>query len=198
MRPSSMTEQNEPGFEQTPGVYTRQGQSPQEIDMLWSSTQQYHKEERAPVVFVLVGIVIGAVITGLVLTLLLKKPEIKTGPDNVAQEQIDENDLLPGAENKAAQSAPAAKAENKPGIGFNLLPEAPKPATAPVNTTAVKKLSATKSYTVKNGDTLERIARKVYGSGSPENVARIQRANQLSSPDRIRIDQKLVIPPANY
>jgi len=190
-----MTEQNEPGFEQTPGVYTRQGQSPQEIDMLWSSTQQYHKEERAPIVFVLVGIVIGAVITGLVLTLLLKKPEIRTGANNVAQEEISESDLLPGA---GTQSAPEAKKDNNQGIGFNLLPESVKPAAAPVNTTTVKKMAATQSYTVKNGDTLERIARKVYGSGSPENVARIQRANKLSSPDRIRIDQKLVIPPSNY
>ena len=52
------------------------------------------------------------------------------------------------------------------------------------------------SYTVQKGDTLQKIASKIYGSS--KNWHRIYEANQdtLKGPDRITVGQKLVIPPA--
>ena len=52
------------------------------------------------------------------------------------------------------------------------------------------------TYVVQKGDTLEKIAKKFYGS--TKKWYRIFKANKetLKSPDRIRPGQKLVIPPA--
>ena len=64
-------------------------------------------------------------------------------------------------------------------------PAAPKPAPAPETTT----------YVVQKGDTLEKIASKVYGDSS--KWYRIYKANKdkLSSPNRVYPGQKIVIPP---
>ena len=62
----------------TPGVYTRELESPQELDMLWSTNRgMYHKEDRSPIVFFLVGFLLGGLITGLIVFLLTTQPEIK-------------------------------------------------------------------------------------------------------------------------
>lgn len=50
-------------------------------------------------------------------------------------------------------------------------------------------------YTVVNGDTLGRIAGKVYGSTHPRLVEKIQQANHMASPHALQINQKLIIPP---
>jgi LysM repeat protein len=49
------------------------------------------------------------------------------------------------------------------------------------------------SYTVQRGDTLGRIAARFYGDASKYPI--IQRANNISSPNRIWVGQVLVIPP---
>lgn len=51
-----------------------------------------------------------------------------------------------------------------------------------------------KTYTVKAGDTLSKIAKEIYGNANDYN--RIFEANQdkLQSPDKIQVGQELVIP----
>lgn len=49
------------------------------------------------------------------------------------------------------------------------------------------------TYTVKRGDSLSKIAKKVYGSASQKNINKIKTANSLKS-DVIREGQKLKIP----
>jgi len=51
------------------------------------------------------------------------------------------------------------------------------------------------TYTVKSGDTLSKISKQFYGD--PNEYMRIFYANRdkLRDPDRIQVDQKLVIPP---
>lgn len=66
---------------------------------------------------------------------------------------------------------------------------------APV--TEPKKLK-TKTYTVKNGDTLEKISHRFYGTANPSLIHKIQSANKLPSADRLSIGQELVIPPKDY
>ena len=67
-------------------------------------------------------------------------------------------------------------------------PPAPPPPPAPAATTVV----------VKKGDTLEKIAAKVYGDSS--QWRRIYKANKdkLSSPNRLYPGQEIVIPPAEH
>ena len=68
--------------------------------------------------------------------------------------------------------------------------ESPEPAPS------AARVSAGTTYVVQKGDTLEKIAKKFYGS--TKKWHRIYKANQsvLKSPDRIRSGQKLTIPPA--
>ncbi len=50
------------------------------------------------------------------------------------------------------------------------------------------------TYTIKSGDTLETIAVKYYGIASQANVAKLQRANNISNPHSIQIGQKINVP----
>ena len=54
--------------------------------------------------------------------------------------------------------------------------------------------SSGRTYTVKSGDTLSKIAKEIYGNANDYN--RIFEANQdkLSSPDKIQVGQQLTIP----
>ncbi len=67
---------------------------------------------------------------------------------------------------------------------------APASAAAPQQSSA----SAGKTYTVKPGDTLSKIAMQFYGNANEYN--RIFEANQdtLESPDKIQVGQELTIP----
>ena len=51
-----------------------------------------------------------------------------------------------------------------------------------------------KKYIVKNGDTVESIIKKAYGSYTPERAELIMKANNLKTLDRINIDQELLLP----
>lgn len=50
------------------------------------------------------------------------------------------------------------------------------------------------TYTIKSGDTLETIAVKYYGVASQANVAKIQRANNITNPHNIQIGQTITVP----
>ncbi len=167
-------------MEKSPGVYVRTGEyEPHELDMLWSGTRHFGKEDRSPVIFVGVGLVIGVVITAAVFSLFFNKPQITTGESELTAPIINEADLLPKVE------VPPAPVETVP-------------ATAPAPATATSASSGSQTYVVQSGDTLERIARRFYGSGSPTLISKIQRANDMRNPDSLQIGQKLVIPPQNY
>jgi LysM repeat protein len=58
-----------------------------------------------------------------------------------------------------------------------------------------KEQSAGQTYTVKSGDTLSKISRQFYGDA--DEYMRIFYANrdQLNDPDKIRVGQRLIIPP---
>ena len=50
------------------------------------------------------------------------------------------------------------------------------------------------TYTIKNGDTLETIAIKYYGVASQANIAKLQRANNITNPHSIQIGQTINVP----
>ncbi|HMF78983.1 MAG TPA: LysM peptidoglycan-binding domain-containing protein [Bryobacteraceae bacterium] len=72
----------------------------------------------------------------------------------------------------------------------------PSIATSPPQAAAaaVGGSSASRSYTVKSGDTLSKIAKEFYGNAN--EYPKIFEANrdQLANPDNVQVGQKLVIP----
>ncbi|MDR1168845.1 MAG: LysM peptidoglycan-binding domain-containing protein [Heliobacteriaceae bacterium] len=69
------------------------------------------------------------------------------------------------------------KAEN-----VNFIPSSPAPA------------AASETYTVKEGDTIEAVLIRFYGSYSLEKQDLIVKANNLANPNALSIGQKLIIP----
>lgn len=76
--------------------------------------------------------------------------------------------------------------------------ELPVPSAQPVPVKSIEPVSteAATTYTVKAGDTLEKIAAKVYGSSNQWRRIYLANKGSLSGPNRIYPGQKLVIPPA--
>lgn len=70
----------------------------------------------------------------------------------------------------------------------------PQAAAAPQAETSQQPAPSQKTYTVKGGDTLSKIAKEFYGSANEYH--KIFEANQdkLESPDQIQVGQELVIP----
>lgn len=165
--------------EKTPGVYVRadNNELPHELDMLWSGSRPYHREERSPLISFIAGLVVGAILTSAVFWLVFLRPQVKTNENEIT---VPVSEDLNG---KATQPEGAASQNGN--------------ANGPVAANGQQQGAST-SYTVVSGDTLGRIAEKVYGSSNPELIDKIQRANNMSSPDQLQIDQKLVIPPKNY
>jgi len=166
--------------EKTPGVYVRadENELPHELDMLWSTSRPYHREERSPLISFIAGLLVGAILTAAVFFLFIMRPQVKTGENEMTApitEDLNNGAQQPGnVTGQGGQAAPAGQA-----------------------TTGGASASGT-SYTVVSGDNLGRIAEKVYGSSDPKYIEKIQRANNMSSPDQLQIDQKLVIPPKDY
>jgi nucleoid-associated protein YgaU len=140
--------------------------------MLWSNSKAYQREDRSPIISFVAGFLVGAVLTGAVFILFFSQPKVQTGASEL-EAPISES-VTPGTEK---------------GNGLlNTAEKASTPASSTGNT----------SYKVVNGDTLGRIAGKVYGSSAPQYIDKIQRANSMNSPDSLQIGQTLVIPPKNY
>lgn len=165
--------------EKTPGVYVRaDNELPQELDMLWSNARPFHKEERNPLVAFLAGLVVGGILTSAVFLLLVMRPQVQTGATN----------LLAPANEELLQD----KQEGNTGT------RAEGTSATSDGVSATTGTGKNTTYTVVSGDTLGKIAEKVYGSSAPEYLEKIQRANNMSSPDKLQLDQKLVIPPKGY
>lgn len=163
--------------EKTPGVYVRadDNELPHELDMLWSTSRPYHREERSPLISFIAGLLVGAILTAAVFFLFVMRPQVKTGENEITAPITEDLNNSGG--------------QQSPGQGGQLPSTGQSQSAAPASGT---------SYTVVSGDNLGRIAEKVYGSSSPKYIDKIQRANNMSSPDQLQIDQKLVIPPRDY
>lgn len=180
---SPSSEGNQTG---SPGVYVRTGAyKPQELDMLWAGSKHYSREERSPWMFAAIGIVVGIIVTAIVFMLFSAKPNIKTGKNEFLEPVVSETELAP---KETVVDALPPKEE----------PVAAESVAAPVKPQPAKVTGKAQTYVVKNGDTLERIAKRYYGAGTPDYIKKIQRANRMSNPNRLRLGQKLIIPPKNY
>lgn len=135
-----------------------------ELDVLWQGYRVNSKAEKSPMIYLCVGFVAGVV------GMLIMSAMFNFGSpskDNLAELDMWE------------------KANTKPVTAVSVTP------STEVNEPVV---DSTAEYKVRSGDTLEKIAYRFYGNGSPSKIDKIQVANNLRSPHQIRAGQKLVIP----
>lgn len=150
--------------------YRKQSKN-RELDALWQSFGvKTQKNEKAPQVYFVSGLIVGVIVTLLITTFISLLINVSTPKDDVV-----------------APVAPK-KVERESNGRFSFIPSdsSAKKAIAPV--------SLNEEYMVKEGDTLESIVIRFYGSFDMDKVARIQEANKMANPNALSIGQKLVIP----
>ena len=187
----------------------------QEIDLLWQTFKSAQFTTNSTFMHVFFGFLMGVVSTLLVMALLgmfvvntnsdtLKVFEDKNNAPvedsvedakNLAKETDLSNEELavPAvAEKKAAKETNEEKDKEKLSLKDKIKKEI-KDETA--KTKDVKETPvATKKYIVKDGDTVEAIIKKNYGSYTPERAEAIMKANNLKNLDHISIDQEILLP----
>ena len=150
--------------------YRKQSKN-RELDALWQSFGvKTQKNEKAPQVYFVSGLIVGVIVTLLITTFISLLINVSTPKDDVV-----------------APIAPK-KVERESNGRFSFIPSdsSAKKAVTPV--------SLNEEYMVKEGDTLESIVIRFYGSFDMDKVARIQEANKMANPNALSIGQKLVIP----
>ena len=146
--------------------YRKQSKN-RELDALWQSFGvKQQKNEKAPQVYFVIGLIFGVIVTLLITTFISILVSISTPKDDIVIPQVKQS----SNDNGKFRFIPADTAE--------------KTASAVAN----------EEYTVKEGDTLESIVIRFYGSFSMEKVSLIQEANKMANPNALSIGQKLIIP----
>lgn len=154
-------------YDSSPGVYVRSDKD-RELDILWQGFKMNTREERSPGVYLSIGFVTGAICMFLMSTIL--------NFGNPSHESFIDLNLWKKGNTEVKEKVTP--------IGVN-------PASKAVATVKTEK------YTIQNGDTLEKVALRYFGSASPENIQKIQDANGLDNPNKISIGQELTVPVEN-
>ena len=148
--------------------YKSQNKS-REIDALWQSFGvRSQRSEKAPQVYFVTGLICGVIVTLAITTIVSLLVNLTTPKDDMV--------------------LPTKKAAVEEQSKFSFIP-----ADSAATKTAPAKLS-NESYTVKEGDTLESIVIRFYGSFDMSKVNAIQSANKMANPNALSIGQKLIIP----
>lgn len=140
-----------------------------ELDALWQSFGvKQQRNEKAPQVYFVTGLIVGVIVTLLITTFISILINISTPK-----------------EEPMVQPAKTVTTDNGK---FRFIPadNSSKPSAGPV--------IINEEYTVKEGDTLESIVIRFYGSFDMEKVTLIQEANKMANPNALSIGQKLIIP----
>ena len=184
----------------SPEVYVRKNKDKdKELDLLWKDFR-LPKGERSPIVFLGMGFVAGVISTLLVSACIgLSSGEFgfnfdfgSKAPASVAIAPSDE-ETVTTSENISTVSEENTNsdeeiAEKKSKFGF--FGGSKKSAEETSATPSVQD----KEYTVQSGDTMESILKKFYGQYTPEKAEAVMKINNMTNPDKLAIDQKLIIP----
>ena len=150
--------------------YRKQSKN-RELDALWQSFGvKQQKNEKAPQVYFVIGLVAGVIITLLITTFVSLLINISTPREDAV--------------------TPVKKQSVTRDSGkFRFIP-----ADSASSQKAATPVSLNEEYTVKEGDTLESIIIRFYGAFDMNKVTLIQEANKMSNPNALSIGQKLIIP----
>ena len=142
-----------------------------ELDILWQSFGvKPNKNEKAPQVYFVTGLIVGVIITLAITTVISLLINLSTPKDDI---------VIPSSRKQAVT-------DNSGRFSFI-------PADSAATKTATPVLSD-EEYVVKEGDTLESIVIRFYGSFDMSKVNAIQSANKMANPNALSIGQKLIIP----
>ena len=142
-----------------------------ELDVLWQSFGvKPNKSEKAPQVYFVTGLICGVIITLAITTVISLLINLSTPKDDI---------IMPSSKKQVA-----TEADSK----FSFIPA---DSAAVKSTTPIL---SNEEYVVKEGDTLESIVIRFYGSFSMSKVNAIQSANKMANPNALSIGQKLIIP----
>ena len=140
-----------------------------ELDALWQSFGvKSTKSEKAPQVYFVTGLIVGVIITLLITTFVSLLINVSTPKDDTV--------------------VPVKRATAESGK-FTFIPadSASSKKAAPITIT-------NEEYVVKEGDTLENIVIRFYGTFDMNKVNAIQEVNKMANPNALSIGQKLIIP----
>lgn len=146
------------------------------LNMLWQNFKINSKEEKSPGLYMIAGFLIGVLTLAFVLAV--------TGLGGF----LSDNSAVSHSGSKII------KKENKQVFSFNLPFIDNDKTILDVTGDITAQTSTEQTYTVKSGDSLESLARLFYGNSSPENIKKIQEANNIKNPHSIFPGQNLVIP----
>lgn len=142
-----------------------------ELDVLWQSFGvKPNKTEKAPQVYFVTGLICGVIITLAITTVISLLINFSTPKDDM---------IIPSSKKQSS-----VETNSK----FSFIPAdtaTSKPSSA---------ILANEEYTVKEGDTLESIVIRFYGSFDMNKVNAIQSVNKMANPNALSIGQKLIIP----
>lgn len=173
----------------------------QEIDLLWQNFKASQFNTQSPATYVTIGFICG-VITSVIIAAIfgyfISKPDISMPKIDFSKFNIGKIENISGEDHVETQTSAKvvvpteddtpAVAETKVQEDTTIREEHPQATTSESSSVKVRQ------HTVKNGETVEAIIKHYYGSYTPERAEKIKQANNLTTLDRINIDQVLIIP----
>lgn len=148
-----------------------------ELDMLWNNFKQHSKQDKSPTVYLITGFIAGAVVMLIITSLISFSMKSMTETAEDISTKVPDTKI----EDTAITFIPA----DKDATG------ALAPTTAKTAATGVHQGEV---YTVQEGDTLESIIIRFYGSYSVKYEQAIKDANNMTNPNALQIGQKIKIP----
>lgn len=155
--------------------FYRQQNKIRELDALWQSFGlKQQRTEKAPQAYFISGFIVGVIVTLTIAIFIGLLFNISTPRDN------------------SVTPITTKKVEKKSSAKFSFIP-----ADSSNSKVAEEPVLSNEEYIVKEGDTLESIVIRFYGSFDMDKVKLIQNASKMANPNALSIGQKLIIPIGN-
>lgn len=202
--------QNSDTNDYTPSEYYRETENnsvdnkSKEIDLLWQSFKTAQFNAKSPAVHWIGGFILGVITTLVAISMLgmfaansnntsLKNKLPMFGEKQEVQ-KIDQ-DVEKASTLINEQKIPTDEVDTPVTVKEEKVAENKKhEKTSKEEKRSVQTAIKTKKYVIKDGDTVEAIIKRNYGSYTPERAEAIMRANNLKDLDHISIDQELLLP----
>jgi nucleoid-associated protein YgaU len=177
---------------------TEKSSKAQEIDLLWQTFKSTQFTTNSPTAYILLGVGIGVVVTLLVLgtmSFFMNKSAIDDG----SKASLFGVEKVFSGKKEAPQTIDEQVEDVQSTKNSVSVPDEDGETSQVSDNSSVEKTqnfdsSKMKKYVIKDGDTVEGIIKKHYGTYSQEKADLIMKANNLKTLDRINVDQELLIP----